>query len=280
MHLKLFSPAKLNLFFRVLHKREDGFHEIASLYQAISLGDTITISLAEKDQLTCSDPNLPCDSSNLIAKALEAYRHQSGLRFKVQIHLEKKVPMQAGLGGGSSNAATAMWGINALSPQPVSEELLGKWTASFSSDAPFFFSQGTAYCRGRGERIEAVAPLPDTHLWIAKPQEGLATPLVYRHCRPTELLQRDPDQSLRDLMQGKPQYFNDLEIPAFSLMPSLASLRQKLLQLGFTHATMTGSGTAFFCLGPCSSPQIPGIDFYPASFVSRRNGDWYEFPPL
>ncbi|MBS0653489.1 MAG: 4-(cytidine 5'-diphospho)-2-C-methyl-D-erythritol kinase [Verrucomicrobia bacterium] len=280
MNITLFSPAKLNLFFRVLYKREDGFHEIASLYQAISLGDTLTVSLAEEDRLTCNHPLVPCDSSNLIIKALETYRRETGYPFKVHVHLDKKVPMQAGLGGGSGNAATAMWAFNALSPKPVPEELLSEWAGSFSSDAPFFFSQGTAYCRGRGERIENIGKMPDTRLWIAKPQEGLSTPLVYRHCRPSELLQRDPDQHLGDLMGGKPLYFNDLEVPAFSLMPGLAGLKRKLLELGFSHATMTGSGTAFFCLGPCLDPQIPGVDFYPASFVSRSNGNWYEFPSV
>ncbi|MBX3718848.1 MAG: 4-(cytidine 5'-diphospho)-2-C-methyl-D-erythritol kinase [Parachlamydiales bacterium] len=278
--ITLFSPAKLNLFFRVLYKREDGFHEIASLYQAISLGDTLTVSLAEDDLLTCTDPNVPCDSSNLIFKALDAYRRQTGNVFKVHIHLDKKVPMQAGLGGGSGNAATAMWAFNALSSRPVPEEVLSEWVGAFSSDAPFFFSQGAAYCRGRGEKIENIGKMPDTKLWIAKPQEGLSTPLVYRHCRPSEFPQRDPDQFLTELVSGNPCYFNDLEVPAFSLMPSLARLKDQLLEQGFSHATMTGSGTAFFCLGPKPSSQIPGIDFYPASFVSRSNGNWYEFPSV
>ncbi len=262
----------------MLYKREDGFHEIASLYQAISLGDTLTVSLAEEDRLTCDHSDVPCDSSNLISKALEAYRCQTGYQFKAHVHLQKKIPMQAGLGGGSSNAATAMWAFNALSPKPIPEELLCQWTGGFSSDAPFFFSNGTAYCYGRGEQIKNVGRTPDTLIWIAKPQEGLSTPLVYRHCRPSELPKRDPDQYLMELMDGKPHYFNDLEAPAFSLMPALASLKEKLMELGFTHVTMTGSGTAFFCLGLCRAPQIPGIDFYPASFVSRTNGNWYEFP--
>lgn len=280
MSITLFSPAKLNLFFRVLYKREDGFHEIASIYQAISFGDTLTVSLAEDDLLTCTHPSVPCDSSNLILKALDVYRRQTGIDFNVHIHLDKKVPMQAGLGGGSSNAATAMWAFNTLLSNQVSEKQLSEWVGTFSSDAPFFFSQGTAYCRGRGEKIHNITRMPDRKLWIAKPQEGLSTPLVYRHCRPSEFTQRDPDRFASELIAGEPCYFNDLEIPAFSLMPSLEKLKKQLLDLGFSHATMTGSGTAFFCLGPCQAPQIPGIDFYSASFVSRRNGNWYEFPSV
>lgn len=279
--LQLFSPAKLNLFFRVLYKREDGFHEIASLYQAISLGDTLTVTLAEEDRLTCTDPNVPCDSTNLISKALETFRRQTGYRLNVHVHLEKKVPMQAGLGGGSSNAATAMWAFNALSPQPVPEEALCRWVGTLSSDAPFFFSKGTAYCTGRGEQIQTIGPVVQTgELWIAKPDDGLSTPLVYQHCAPSHFPERDPGQSLSEWTNGKPHYFNDLEIPAFRLMPKLAQLKEDLKQLGFSEATMTGSGTAFFCTGACYQPQLPGVQFYPARFHFRSTGSWYEFPEV
>ncbi len=278
--LTLFSPAKLNLFFRVLFRREDGFHEIASLYQAISLGDALTVSLAEEDLLTCDDPDLPCDGSNLISKSLEAFRRHTGSALKFHIHLEKKVPMQSGLGGGSGNAATAMWAFNTLSPQPVLVSDLCRWVAEFSSDASFFFSSGTAYCKGRGEQIIDTAPMPATKLWLAKPAAGLSTPLVYKNCRPSTFPQSEPEQFLAELLQGKPHYFNDLEIPAFELMPQLADLKRALLQSGFSHATMTGSGTAFFCLGLETAPEIDGIQFYPVSFHSRRDGNWYEFPAV
>lgn len=276
----MFSPAKLNLFFRVLHRRDDGFHEIASLYQAISLGDKLTVSLAEEDRLTCDDPSLPCDNSNLILKALAVFREQTGYHFPVHAHLEKRIPVQAGLGGGSGNAATMIWALNVLAPQAAPVEEMARWAGRFSSDAPFFFSNGTAYCTGRGERIQNIEGMAPAAVWIAKPQEGLSTPLVYGQCRPSEFLQRDPKTLLRELLSGKPSYVNDLEIPAFALQPRLARLKEELKEMGFSHVAMTGSGTAFFCLGNCQNPYLPGVKFYPAAFHFRSTGSWYEFPEV
>jgi 4-diphosphocytidyl-2-C-methyl-D-erythritol kinase len=107
---RYFSPAKLNLFFRVLSRRSDGFHEIASLFQTIDLGDVLEIAAASQDQLTCTDKELPCDERNLVVKALHLFRRKTGMEtFSIRCHLEKKIPKEAGLGGGSSNAATILF---------------------------------------------------------------------------------------------------------------------------------------------------------------------------
>ncbi len=118
--MKLFSPAKLNLFLRVLSKRKDGYHEIASLFQAIDFGDILTFALSDKDKLTSSDPSIPHDRSNLIFQAADQFRRQTGLHFGLEVDLEKKIPTQSGLGGGSSNAATTLWALNELHGRPVS----------------------------------------------------------------------------------------------------------------------------------------------------------------
>src|SRR5947207_2922776 len=104
-----FSPAKVNLFFRVLRKRLDGYHEVASLFQAINLGDLLTAEWAEEDQLLIDHPTLKSDHTNLVIKALEVFRQKTAITTKVRFTLTKRIPMQSGLGGGSSNAATALW---------------------------------------------------------------------------------------------------------------------------------------------------------------------------
>jgi 4-diphosphocytidyl-2-C-methyl-D-erythritol kinase len=262
--LELFSPAKLNLFFRVHSKRADGYHEISSLYQAIDLGDTLQLRLSDQDRLSCNDPQIPTDWTNLVWKALHVFRKETGKMDKVQIHLEKRIPIQAGLGGGSSNAATLLWGINQLLGEVVSEETLSHFAASFSSDAPFFFSQGSAYCRGRGEILEPVAPLPRHTLWLAKPQEGLSTPLVYQQCQSHQFPPRNPIETLA-------------EISAFTLLPSLLTLKKNLQALGFSSVTMTGSGTAFFCTGtPLERPHLEGVQFSPIRYLYRSTKDWYK----
>ena len=134
-----FSPAKLNLSFRILGKRLDGYHEIASLVSVINFGDTLTFETSSSDVLTCSDPSLPCGDSNLIARALHLFRARSSLSFGIKIHLDKRIPMQAGLGGGSSNAATTLWALNERMGRPYSLAELCFMGASLGSDVPLFF---------------------------------------------------------------------------------------------------------------------------------------------
>ncbi len=123
--LKLFSPCKINLFLRIIRKREDGFHDLASLFQAIGFGDTLELSPLEEgdaDEFTCNMPGVPVDSTNLVLRALELMREKTGEKMYFKSNLIKQVPAQAGLGGGSANAATAMWGANELMGRPASVE--------------------------------------------------------------------------------------------------------------------------------------------------------------
>jgi len=153
--LELASPCKINLFLRILRKREDGYHELASMFQAISLHDDLSFTVlpddAEEDQLECEDPNVPLDRSNLVLKAIDVFRKRTGRTEKFRVKLNKQVPVQAGLGGGSANAATALWGVNQLCGKIATNEELADFGAEIGSDISFFFSLGTAYCTGRGE---------------------------------------------------------------------------------------------------------------------------------
>ena len=270
--MKLYSPAKLNLFFRVLRKRDDGFHEIASLMQAISLCDTLHFDLALEDSLTCTDPQIPTDENNFIHKARSLFRQKTGFDVPLAIHAEKQIPSKGGLGGGSSNIATTLYAMNQLSGLGLSETKLAEWAGEVSSDAPFFFSGGTAYTMGRGEIVELLAPLPKKNLYLAKPNgPGLSTPLVYKHCKPNVNL-NDPVYLLKERKWGT----NDLEFPAFSLRPDLKKLKRKLFALGFNSVAMTGSGTAFFCFGTVEDPMLPNVQFWKSSYISREGTQWYE----
>lgn len=271
--LTLFSPAKLNLFFRVLAKRDDGYHEIASLMQAISLGDTLHFERGDFDTLTASDPSLPCDETNLVWRALHLFREKTTHSFPVKIHIEKRIPVEGGLGGGSSNLATTLWAINELSGSVVSEATLREWAAAFSSDAPFFFSSGTAYCTGRGEKITSLRALPEKKIWLAKPEGGMSTPRVYHHCQPHACSNEDPQKLLDSGV-----FVNDLEAPAFALRPDLREIKQDLLSLGFEQVVMTGSGSTFFCLGDVENPKLPGVEMIPSSFFKRSENCWYNSP--
>lgn len=269
------SPAKINLFLRILRKRSDGYHELASLFQAIDLCDTLQFELASQDLLTCTDPTLPTDGSNLVLKALELFRRKTGRRFGLHVHLEKKIPHQAGLGGGSSNAATTLWALNQLLGTPVGTQTLIQWAGEIGSDVAFFLSNGTAYCTGRGEKIESMPPLPQQQLWIVKPPEGTSTPLVYGKLDATQLPQRDPEHILHQFYVGAPDYFNDLEAAACSVTPVLAPVKQGLLAQGYSTVMLCGSGSSFFCMGAKAIPCAENCCCFEAHYLNRSLESWY-----
>lgn len=248
--IEVLSPAKLNLTFKVVRKRPDGYHDIASLFQAIDLFDRLCFSWSPSDQVTCTNPSIPTDSSNLVCKALSLFRSRFPISKGVNIHIEKHIPIQAGLGGGSSNAAMTLKALNQLTGNPVTREELIELAAQLGSDVPFFFSDGTAFCTGRGE-IMTPCQLPSPLSgWVAMPSFGLSTPLVYQN---TDLSELPSNHSS--------PYFNDLEYAAFRLEPRLISIKQTLLKQ-FQTVTMTGSGTAFFCLEGHPKP-LEGMTFFP-----------------
>ncbi|KAG6559083.1 4-diphosphocytidyl-2-C-methyl-D-erythritol kinase [Candidatus Rhabdochlamydia oedothoracis] len=274
--LTLLSPAKVNLFFRIHHRRQDQYHQISSLYQAINLSDTISISLAEEDLFHCNLNHL-CDlQGNFIWQAVSLFRQKTGWNQKLSIRLQKNIPLQAGLGGGSSNAATTLWALNQLSHYQFEENQLALWAAELGSDMAFFFSQGTAYCQGKGEIIQQITHLPSTHFWLATPQFGLSTTAVYQKCDASKLTHWDSAQALSDTLQGKFILRNDLEPAAFDLKPELRVIKHQLLAMGFTQVSMTGSGTTFICFGSLETLESPGVVFYPVHFLQRKLGYWYQ----
>jgi 4-diphosphocytidyl-2-C-methyl-D-erythritol kinase len=252
--VKLVSPAKINRYFRVVDKRRDGYHEIETEMHAIDLVDHLEIEKSERD-------DWDLDNNNLVVRAIKLFRTMSGENFPVKVRLTKNIPIESGLGGGSSNAATTLYALSALSRDPCSDPILAKWGSKLGSDIPFFFTSGAAYCYGRGEKLkENVERLPSTPFFIAKPDFGLSTPLVYQNIKvnPTPL------------SQG-----NDLEVSAFFLKPLLKKLKEQLLSLGFTHVQMTGSGSAFYCFGDVKNPSLQGVKFYQVRPLYRGENGWY-----
>lgn len=252
--MQLLSPAKLNLYFKVVGKREDGYHDIASLFQAVSMYDFISLERTSGDRFECNDPTLV--SSNLVLDALKLFRQKTHLNEAVSIYLEKHIPKEAGLGGGSSNAATTLWGLNKLFGFPLKEKDLLGIAAKLGSDVPFFFSSGRAFCTGRGEVVTSL-PAKKEHFWIAAPSFGLSTALVYQNFHIEEVKEDE----------------NDLERSAFFLEPRMRVIKEGLLSLGFEKVVMTGSGSSFFCVGEVQNPVLEGIRFYFVEGISRK--DWY-----
>ena len=253
----LFSPAKINLFLKVINKRRDDFHNLSSLFQAISLGDNLHFSRNDeqnKDFLTCTDSSIPVDGNNLILRAANLFRKKTGLKIYVKVHLEKHIPSQAGLGGGSSNPATTLWALNVLSNTKISQDLLAEWSVEIGSDIPFFFSLGTAFVTGRGEFFTNLPSFNLNSLIVVKPPFGLSTKDVFKNLKLDSLntFSVDLDQVI-EMEKKSPCFFNDLEVSAFELKPELKKVKEQLEALGFKNVTMSGSGTSFFCFGSSSS---------------------------
>lgn len=263
MSTKLFSPAKVNLFLRVLRRRPDNYHDLASLFHTVSFGDTLDLEVlpttAVRDELECNLPGVPVDESNLVIRALKLFRDRSGIKRFFKVRLEKFIPTQAGMGGGSSNAATAFFGANMLCGQPASPEDLLQWAQDpiIGSDATFFLSEGTAYCTGRGEIVTPVVQLPvpaDLAVYLVKPCYGLSTPKVFQALDLSAVSPLDPEELL-SIFQEKgvehSAWVNDLEVPAFKVCPELGKLKAFLAreEHGFQSVLMSGSGTTICCLG-------------------------------
>jgi 4-diphosphocytidyl-2-C-methyl-D-erythritol kinase len=275
--LSFASPAKVNLFLQILGRRPDGYHEIASLFQAIDLRDFLHFTLADNDVLECTHPDIPTGPNNLVWKAVALFKKKTNLQFNLHIKLEKNIPIEAGLGGGSSNAATTLWAINQLLGSPATNDQLMLWAAEIGSDVPFFFSTGTAYCTGRGELVQSLDPLLNQTIWIAKPKWGLSTPSVYQKVNPETLRKSDPQEYLQQFLLGYPYYFNDLEKPAFEVLPQMRQFKDELKEEGFKTVMLSGSGSSFLCIGGgVRPPSGLGSFQYRTRYVNRSFRAWYE----
>ncbi|HET6202315.1 MAG TPA: 4-(cytidine 5'-diphospho)-2-C-methyl-D-erythritol kinase [Planctomycetota bacterium] len=250
------SPAKVNLFFEVLGQRPDGFHEIVTVIQEVSLFDTLTLELRVDPgiRLVCNDPLLNSGKENLVHRAARVFLERLGGSRGVTIHLDKGIPAGAGLGGGSGDAATAMVVLDRLLQSGLGAEELRRASATVGSDCPFFVSGGTALCRGRGEIVEPLAFFPRYHFLLVRPRFEVSTGAVYRHVA-LRLRNRDkpvtvPLDDLRsgDLERARAAIFNRLEEAALELVPDLQEVREALDRCGLKHFRLTGSGSAFFGL--------------------------------
>lgn len=241
------APAKLNLSLRVLRKREDGFHEIDSLMVRLpGLCDRLTVTEATVDSFTCDDPGVPGDATNLVLRAVAAYRSVSDSGVKFNIHLSKSIPHGAGLGGGSSDAAAALTALDHFSTTPLGSARLMEIAATLGSDIPFFLGSPVARATGRGEIIEAAPALATLPVLLLKPSFGVPTPDAYGRWKEAK--------ELHGVRYG-PQVFpwgelvNDLERPVFWKHLFLAEMKVWLLgRPEVSGALMSGSGSTMFAV--------------------------------
>ncbi len=273
--LSFFSPAKANLFFRVVNRRDDGYHHIQSLIQMLDFGDTLFFSLNTScDKFTTTVSYLAWNQDNLIFKAVELFRKTTGIFTPLHIHLEKNIPSQAGLGGGSSNAATTLYALNQLFDTQFSDEKLASLGANLGADIPCFFGLGRVYVEGIGEKLYPVAPLIQEYTIVMPKDLSLSTPVVYKNVDLSKCSAHTGQELLQSFERCSPLYINDLEHAAFSLQPELYMFKQKLYKPRSSNVVMTGSGSAFLVEGKLNFSN-PLIFSKVVKSLYRLQSSWY-----
>lgn len=244
--LTLYPPAKINLSLRVLGKREDGFHALDTLMLPIGLTDALTFTPSDQFSFSCDRPDVPGDESNLVVRAVRLFERETGIEVRFHIYLKKRIPHGAGLGGGSSDAAFTLKGLDILYDTKLGVDRLAALSAELGSDVPFFLYGSLCRCTGRGEIIEPLPPLPPSPVLLVKPSFGVPTPDAYKRWSSSRELENVHYnfQKWRSF-----ELLNDLERPVFEKYLFLSSLKMWLLRRKEAEAVlMSGSGSTLFVL--------------------------------
>ena len=243
------TPAKINLRLRILGLRVDGYHELITWMQQVSLYDEVRIEPGGNRILVYSDrADVPGGRENIAHRAARALREASGRdALGARIYLKKNIPSGAGLGGGSGNAAGVLWALNQAWSLGMRKAELSEVAARVGSDVPFFLGGPAAVCRGRGERVEAKESLRSGWFLLVKPPVALSTHEVYGWSREKLVREgRNFDSQNAPVRLGKYEYGNDLQKIVFPKFPLLESLCEELLRQGAVRAMMSGSGSTVF----------------------------------
>ena len=274
--LKTSSYAKINWTLDVLFKREDGYHELRTIYQTISIKDELRFSeTSGAIEIHCDDSRVPCDATNLVYKAAMALRDSTKTSKGVRIEIDKRIPVAAGLGGGSSNAAVTLLALIKLWQIEIDQSELIRIAASLGSDVPFFLIGGTALGVGRGEEVYPLEEASCDDLLLANP--GFAVPTHEAYKKLSRLTRPEAASIIPfSLMAAKGirelplAARNELEEPVLAAYPEIAEVKRRLLSLGARHALMSGSGATVF--GVFDNSQVAGH----ALSGLRASGYWAE----
>ena len=275
------SFAKINWRLRILGRRADGFHELRTIFQTVTLQDKLTFSARDDDQLhlTSDSTDIPVDESNLILRAALILRAHHGIDRGASIHLEKVIPVEGGLGGGSSNAAITLLGLAHLWKLETSKEELTQLGARLGADVPFFLTGGTALGKGLGTEVSPVNEVTAEHLLIVKPEAKVSTLEAYKALNSPALTKVDSDIIL-SISRADEQFtdshpnalHNDFEPVVFQLKPEIWRVKDALLRAGARGALLSGSGSSVFGVFDRGEAQGRAIE------MLEREGEWRIFP--
>ncbi len=248
--MRIFTPAKINLFLQIIGKRPDGYHDLNSLMCCISLYDEIDIHVGNRNtSIVCDHPDVPQDKTNLAHRAATLFLDTLKTSQGAEIILRKHIPVAAGLGGGSSNAAGVLLGLNHHFGDPFSRNQLMTMGLSLGADVPFFILQTPALASGIGETLEVYSGLPANHILLVNPGFTVSTAEIYRNLnlRLTKCKKKITNALLKSRgFDAALHLCNDLETVTASTYPEIHSIKAQLTNYGALGALMSGSGPSVF----------------------------------
>lgn len=243
------SPAKINLCLHVLGRRLDGYHELAMAMQRVDLCDRISIRVDDgPGTVSCRGLELAAGEENIAVRAARLLLDEAGCNHSVEIEIEKKIPLAAGLGGGSSNAATVLTGLNRMLKLGIADSRLVELGALLGADVPFFIHAAPAWATGTGTTLEPLPPLPDVAYLLVNPKIAVSTAWVYQSLQLTKggELANLPRFSVTTREELCAALHNDLERVTLQRYPLLAEIKKLLLEYGAHGSLMSGSGATMF----------------------------------
>ena len=249
------APAKINLTLDVLHKREDGYHELEMVMTSVDLSDHITLKSLREDKIIIQSNNgfLPLDQRNHAYKAAMLIKETFNIQLGVEMVIKKNIPIAAGLGGGSSDAAATLRGLNKLWNLGLSLDELAVLGAEVGSDVPYCIYGGTAFATGRGEKIEQLNAVPQCWVVLVKPKKGISTGTVFSALSYDTLEHPDTHSMIAAIREQNYTSMtnlvgNSLEETSIIRQPSIEKIKEKMLSFGADAALMSGSGPTIFAL--------------------------------
>ncbi len=278
MKVRAFAPAKINLTLDIVGRREDGYHLLESVMQTVDLCDTVTVAYADDGEIYLScDGGIPCDTTNTAYRAAALFREKTKTTDGFIITVEKRIPSQAGLAGGSSDAAAVLVALNVLTKANLSSDALCEIGASIGADVPFCIRGGTVLCTDIGTELTPLSAIPPCTVVIAKPQDGVSTPEAYRLLDTADRLEHpDTDGMCRAIARGdliglSETVGNSFERPLN--LPHTARIRRQMEEYGAIASALSGSGSAVFGLfdddAAANRATAALLPDYPQTFLCR-----------
>jgi 4-diphosphocytidyl-2-C-methyl-D-erythritol kinase len=267
--ISILATAKINLGLNVITKRPDGYHEVDMIMQSLALADQLSFVNHHEVKLTCSNRRLPVDSNNLVWKAVSVLKAETGYSGGVKIHIIKKIPIAAGLAGGSTDAAAALIGLNRLWGLGLTQEQLMEMGVKIGADVPFCLFQGTARAQGIGEKLTRIHSKLEANLLLVTPDVQVPTALIYQKLQLDQLQNRPKIELMIQALENgnldelQANWGNVLEPVALKAFPAILAVKEYFVKFGLTAHLMTGSGPTIFTLNPPPDVVEPFLSSLP-----------------